>query len=62
MTLQGGGPGGWVNNVSNIIFFTFRNFDFKTFGSEKFCLTAGLGFKRYFIIIHLAVQIRLKNQ
>ncbi len=52
MTLQGGRG---FDNVSHIPFFAFRNTDFKTFASEKFCLTARLGF----FIIHLALQSKL---
>jgi hypothetical protein len=37
-TLGGGG-----STMCHISFFTFRNTDFKTFGSRTFCLTARLG-------------------
>jgi hypothetical protein len=42
-TLDGG------SKMCHTSFITLRNTNFKTFGSEKFCLTARLDLKRYFL-------------
>ncbi len=49
---------GGVQQCVTHTFFTFSNTVFKPFGSEKFCLRARLGFKRYFLLLHLAFQCK----
>jgi hypothetical protein len=58
------GEGGGVTTMCHTSFFTFRDTDFKTFGNEKFCLTARLGIKRYSLYYSFLQfkAIRLKNQ
>ncbi len=58
-TLQGEG----VMRLCHAYFFSFWNTLFKTFRSEKFCLTESLGFKGYFLSYSFCVskQIVLKT-